>query len=1611
MLYDQMKQKRKVKSLLPQKFCLDGKVLTGILLFLSVILCIWSVSLMTHSVWAINEQGPNTTYSVTLLFKNKRNPSTNMNNASKTYTWFMNWSSYSINSPEFEFYEPDRPVVTGVINWHNVTDTVYYTPITGHDINDDGFLDDVQGILLKLITQYYPLGEAKDICPRETIYNTMTDLEPLSVHVWSEYNIDVSKYCSVDWYSPEVDVLSWIIMNPGRTDLEVNYSPLPGHDLNDNGIADEYEIKLTINYVYIKNGRERPITGSYEEIAYYWYRYDVDSPEIQFYEPDKVNVEWELLGNHVEKVVYTPKQDLNENGLADEEENLQEITGFDYTWLDNNVEVIYGMQFVDPLILQKIVNNIYMSGSNLYIASNPVILDSSNNRVGTGIYSHILWWEENEVDSNNITLIAWEGNKIHSWYDNLSILWWVSNVIGSGGGFLDIVIWWIQNILEDYFGGNALIWWNSNVIVGAKNSFVLWWDHNGIWSSDIGNLIIWWSHVSTNVDSQNIFVYSNSANFTPETNNAFYLNAIGGVWINTGWVDWLSVGWAVSFGEIDIMHRYCENDRLWIKWTYSGCLVWCTKVSREDSKKWEMLDQGNRCAQLCKDNASRCLYTEIADIVEVPDSPAQCTAWVDTGNADLCITDLDSYKNVFFETTLIDSDAVCPTDTQDICVYKCRSGFHLKEGHWGHVKCYADCLLPWDESQKIEHNDTVTWYNIDDVDCSNDIYVFPLNTEINNMWHPVASPIYQRWSTTINGVTYTNRAKNWKSYESCGNYDHKKTLICNDWELYLMGSDGYPTGTTWDAAKYNKESCNLHSYKCDTWVYKLTEQQIINEKKDHPKNGNWAVADRWVLNGERWIYTWCIDYDVNPDPTKNGESCSVGVYHYAFIKCQSGYILDEDDGICKKDCSLIGSNGNSVLYQQGDVVTAYTETWVRCPNVCTGSQLVCDDGVWKLWSSNGSTVTGVWYNYCKSNKKDCGSSYNVNSSLYDTWKETWIYDDCEKYNVNGSSCVPNWTVYKLVDCKTGYHTEDMKICTSNTWYVPCLEAGWTSNSHYIIKDVKVTWEGWWNTGHWTDAEYCDWECNTGYIQTGDRCVSDACGTSRYTCLDSGVNATNMWPIENGYSWNCLDRECLDCALGYTGVNWECVKIEDGKCGTGAYVCDAWKKHDRDETDEQYNWDCLWVWSWTTDDLWCFACKNWYTPVGDHCAPVSVGCSSEHYWCKDWSEWSEQNTWDIEWTWKCWTGDYVIGCHECRTDLWYVEDDNWICVNSNELNSYKICRELKTLPLHCYAWGGTPPPVSASLNWVTFWVVDRRPMPVDVKINQSLNQYDSETNSSYNPNNPYLTCTELEVISQWEYESETQTNKQSCFVSYPASRSETQCHGKFWSLGGDFQLAEVPFLPGLEDSIELVGDCYEPRCGTEDNTCDVWFPVDHGILLNGSKRSCVYGSNKVNCKYKCESPKCPAGYKLDINTQKCKLHAEYCAQPSTYIPSCTYLSTNSASNYASSSCNGDANWVAGGVDGDPVDWPKRLYRWTCSYNELYYGDTPFSDAILRLDPKDSSIMCSITWDILDECFNYLTKYNQRLDNWYYITNCDSENVPLEVDYDVCWTPSCHVTQTS
>jgi len=1517
-----MKQKRKVKSLLPKKNFVNGRFLTILLVVLSLVLCVWWVSLLTNSVWAGNNdwvkivvyhhysylswsscdvvagKGDKYLYATgdsieinldelllskgylfshltydTYSWQNRLYDVKSDNNIVHVYydadaqqdvngnnvpdsqekqdltinylykrlSWHaISWSekikllfneNYTVTGKSLNCYYFEPEFITGVKLCGAETAKFYYTAKWECDQNNDGVSDDEENIVTihhvytwwKLIaTEHYLVISWQAFISynyygnlwHNTVNNQHYDRQPKSI--------------------TDGDVTG---------DRQYTFIYYPNHDCNQNGIADEEEtrqIKIDYSCKICKKDPYQCNIPSYEGVYELNKSFDTPIPQVPWYRnvvPDKSVIEWSCEDQQIGVVLTLsePEKDQNNDGIWDGEQELWEITEFDYTWLDNRVEVLYGMRFLDPSDFTKIVNSIYMSGSSLYISPNPVIVNGSSNTVDTGVYSHILWWADNEVYSNNITLIAWSNNKIHAWNDNASVLWWNGNEVMSwkSGWIPTILVGWESNVMGTGHDGNALIWWKGNNIEeGHSNVFILWWENNIIlWKDDwfdtpSKNAIIWWKNVKL-VGFDDVFVYSNiDGRFSPASHKAFYLNVGGGVWISTGWIEWLSVGGAVSIWRVNINNTLCDNSSLWVIWSYSGCLVWCTKASVNDGWKWEMLDQGNECAKICQNNSGHCLNQD-DEVVNVEDSRAQCTTWVvNTDNAHLCIDDLDSYKNVIFESSLIDSEKRCPVG-QNVCVYQCDEGYHLTWDRttWK-IGCYSDCKLPWDSTTSIRHNETVVGYNIEDVSCSNDIYVFPLETEIINTWQP--GPTYQKWNIKRGTITYKNRAKYGTSYESCGNYDHKKTLICNNWVLELINNKWKPiSGSSELAQEYKYDSCNLYNYRCDTSKYTLTSGQIEAEKNDGPmNNGSREVADRGILTWRRWLYEACIDFDANPtNPTNNWETCSKKTYHYYFSGCKDGYVLG-DDGICRKDCSLIDKDWNLIGYHNNAVVTWYQVASTQCPDECTWSKLVCDDGLWHIGSKTGAVADGTWYNYCNWGKKTCGSEFNVNQSEHDTWVSTSFYSNCVNYSVSSNICTTGATVYKLTWCIENYHAnETMKWCVSNTGYSQCYEGFKPDNSDYVIVNVPITWNGSWNTGNWTEPEDCKWACNGGYVtgSDGKSCVLAECWEEVNTCKN-GISATWIWNDASGSWWKCGSKTCSLCNDGYHPVGSGdtppyCEKNVNGKCGSGHYNCAPWNmKNDRNEWLSwwiAYSWDCLGVGSWTTNDLWCVECSNWYLQDGKICKKIENGeCDIEHYNCKKWFSVNTGEN-DTEYYWDCdgenWW-ELQEWCKECKE--WFHMNDDRECVDDD---IYEIC-------IYSEKAGD-----EVGVDKIKFRTVDLRPLPYDwyitikwlypLKFKQTCTLPAWQTCTS-----PTVTNVVRYVISWWNNFSVIDRSS----VSYSPEPSRHSCckydynlpevNWKYLSTGyGDtWWISDLPSYPNFH----YVGVCPEQK-QMPDNWCFQW----------------------------------------------------------------------------------------------------------------------------------------------------------------------------------------------
>ena len=64
----------------------------------------------------------------------------------------------------------------------------------------------------------------------------------------------------------------------------------------------------------------------------------------------------------------------------------------------------------------------------------------------------------------------------------------------------------------------------------------------------------------------------------------------------------------------------------------------------------------------------------------------------------------------------------------------------------------------------------------------------------------------------------------------------------------------------------------------------------------------------------------------------------------------------------------------------------------------------------------------------------------------------------------------------------------------NTGLAQCYKRNNPENSDFVIEDVEITWEGEWNTGHWSTPRDCRWVCKDGYTtgSDGNSCVLAEC---------------------------------------------------------------------------------------------------------------------------------------------------------------------------------------------------------------------------------------------------------------------------------------------------------------------------------------------------------------------------------------------------------------------------------------------------------------------------------------------------------------------------------------
>ncbi len=222
-------------------------------------------------------------------------------------------STYTVNSPEMEYYHADQTVVTGTMPEHDEEVTVTYIP--NHDENHNGIADEEES--------YYHVtfvAEGKGTLEGTLTYEVLTGLTFQEANIVVPTAKPMNEYYEFTGWMPTPS--EEMVVNQDLV-LKAIFQPI--HDENQNGIADEEELyMLTIDYVYSRGGQA---SATYTGKVAYHSLYSVTSPEIEYYTASLSVVSGMMPEEDVYlKVVYTPVHDANNNGVADEEEEHDTVT-------------------------------------------------------------------------------------------------------------------------------------------------------------------------------------------------------------------------------------------------------------------------------------------------------------------------------------------------------------------------------------------------------------------------------------------------------------------------------------------------------------------------------------------------------------------------------------------------------------------------------------------------------------------------------------------------------------------------------------------------------------------------------------------------------------------------------------------------------------------------------------------------------------------------------------------------------------------------------------------------------------------------------------------------------------------------------------------------------------------------------------------------------------------------------------------------------------------------------------------------------------------------------------------------------------------------------------
>ena len=969
---------------------------------------------------------------------------------------------------------------------------------------------------------------------------------------------------------------------------------------------------------------------------------------------------------------------------AGDEDNIQysPFSRFNYSWwVEDNTITLQQLNFTEESQQSDIISSFFMRDNSVILT--PSIIISWTNNSG-----NILWWVYNTTNSENAIIIWWAWNTIE-WDGNKTILWWERNNLSWNDN--STIVWWAWNRVE---WDGTIIWWTRNTISETtKNSFILWWEGNTI--SGWENIIVAWEGINADNTVNNSFIFSNRSDFSGNNSNTFYIDARWGLWINwdsTGW--YIASHWWLSIWEIPNLINTCDENKIGIIWTTTGCLISCTQFSANEKRR-SLIETSQRCVDRCHNNPEVCHPAPNTVDLEHEAIPWFCT-WYYIDWSSPCFSERKprDYKDVVFSNNYVDE---CPENQSAIdnpCTFKCPEWSLFRDG-----ACKKSCTKMWDNNEVIiiPHWESIRLYNAASPTCpSRCIYQDRQCNDWTLQWnlsfHKTTCQISEgnRCDSSFNIEEWEKIA--WSIYDSCTEYTvnwnscssktKHKLKWCNNgytndngeckqnctfngqtvlhgksitWYLYKSATCDQQDqcnryrkitcedGSLWtDSIEYKYSKCNLEPVTCPGFT-------ISNRCPDH------------------WICSSCTWYRVD------NNKCTQFI-NYRLDSCEAWYKVVWNS--CYKDCTRPW--GGTI--QHGDKVVWYKATTQTCPSTCEGlwnkKEMVCNDGnldgsnTYKYPSCNTQIPESKWFKrFTEVENAEC---------------ETEII-----YSVNNGMCIEQQTKYNCTQCKPWYTHNGQDWDSDNA---ECLK-NCTFKAQPWNTNISINWNG------WTITTYSKWsfECPdlfSNYSETRTCYNGTLDGSYTYTWY------TQKWKTCQKYS---SERKTFDHQL--TSLSTLHVSQDGGPCTEYTYnssSCTKWKTYYTYICEDGYNWNnagnrcvkCTWeipdnahknnskyptssdteyTYNNTDTSAVCtFSCNPWFERD-----PNYEECIDKRWQCYfDWVAYDESYSFQV------YSEDRPIcsnTCNEfrvsCSNGIWY--DDYWYQVASNftgdckTVNGYKI----------------------------------------------------------------------------------------------------------------------------------------------------------------------------------------------------------------------------------------------------------------------------------------------------------------------------------------------------